>query len=206
MTASGIRATVRPLGAAGVGLLSLLVGAWGGIAVFVGPEFGYRPTNAGAWDWTMQNWLLHLIPGAVGLAAGLLIMVMTPRRRAGAGGLLGLPALLLVAAGLWFVIGPAAWPTFESSAPFALGASANMSFLNQLGSSLGPGLLLAIFGGMALKAGLARPAVAVAEPTAGGPLDAAPTSPGRAEALHADPAGSDAGADEQIGGGVRESG
>jgi hypothetical protein len=113
--------------------------------------------------------------------------------------------VLLLAAGLWFVIGPAAWPTFESSAPFAVGASANMSFLNQLGSSLGPGLLLAIFGGMALKAGLARPAVAVAEPVAGAPLDPPPASSGRAEALHPDPAGSDAPTDEQIGGGVSES-
>ncbi len=177
VAASGARATVRPLGAAGVGLLSALAGAWGGISVFVGPEFGYRPTSTGAWDWTMQNWLLHLIPGAVGLAAGLLIMGMTPRRRAGSGGLLGLPALLLVAAGVWFVIGPAVWPTFRSSPAFALGASANMSFLNQLGSSLGPGLLLAIFGGMALKAGLARPAVALAEPPVDAPVDGEALAP-----------------------------
>jgi hypothetical protein len=165
VTPSGVRATVRPLGAAGVGLLGALVGAWGAISVFVGPDFGYRPTTAGAWQWTTNNWLLHLIPGAVAVAAGLMIMSLSPGRRAGAGtgGALGLAALLLVAAGAWFVIGPALWPTFESTAPFATATTSGTSFVNQLGASLGPGLLLAMLGGMALKAGIARPAVAVGE-------------------------------------------
>src|SRR5439155_22966028 len=115
VTPSGVRATVRPLGAAGVGLLSALVGAWGGICVFVGPYFNYRPTSATTWQWTTNNWLLHLLPGAVAVAAGLVIMTLSPVRRAGGtrGGL-GLPALLLAAAGGWFVIGPAPWPTCPS--------------------------------------------------------------------------------------------
>jgi hypothetical protein len=150
--------------------LSALVGAWGAISVFVGPDFAYRPSTAGAWSWTTQNWLLHLIPGAVAVAAGLMIVSLTPIRRAGAGaGGLGLAALLLVAAGAWFVIGPALWPTFESGPPFMAGASAGTSFVNQLGSSLGPGILLAVLGGMALKAGISRPAVSVGEvPVAAG--------------------------------------
>jgi hypothetical protein len=158
------------LGAAGVGLVSALVGAWGAISVFVGPDFGYRPSSASAWSWTTQNWLLHLIPGAVAVVAGLLIMSLSPMRRAGAGGGgLGLGALLIIAAGAWFVIGPALWPTFESGAPFVTGSSAGTSFINQLGSSLGPGILLAMLGGMALKAGIARPAVAVGDvPVAAG--------------------------------------
>ena len=163
VTPSGVRATVRPLGAAGVGLLGGLVGAWGAISVFVGPDFGYRPTAAGAWQWTTNNWLLHLVPGAVAVAAGLMIMSLSPGRRAGAGtgGALGFAALMLIGAGAWFVIGPALWPTFESTAPFATATSTGTSFVNQLGASLGPGLLLAMLGGMALKAGIARPAVAL---------------------------------------------
>jgi hypothetical protein len=170
VTQSGVRATARPVGAAGVGLLSALVGAWGAISVFVGPEFGYRPTSAAAWDWIMQSWLLHLVPGAVAVAAGLMIMSLTPSRRAGtgAGGGIGMSALLLIAAGAWFVIGPALWPTFESSPAFVVNTSAGTSFINQLGSSLGPGLLLALLGGMAFKAVIARPSVA---------LDEAPTAP-----------------------------
>jgi hypothetical protein len=76
---------------------------------------------------------------------------------------MGLAALLLLAAGAWFVIGPALWPTFQSSPPFATDVGAWTSFWNQLGANLGPGVLLAVLGGMALKASIARPAVAVGE-------------------------------------------
>lgn len=160
ITPSGSLATVRPLGASLVGVLSVVAAGWGAISVFWGPDFGYRPTSSGAWTWTMQNWPLHLIPGGVGVAAGLLVVTLGPQRRA----LLGLASLLLMAAGTWFVIGPAVWPTFRTTAAFSVGAGAWTSWLDQLGSSLGPGLLLAMFGGMALKAGIARPAVAVIDP------------------------------------------
>ena len=175
VTPSGVRATVRPLGAAGVGLLSALVGAWGAICVFVGPYFGYRPTSATTWQWTTNNWLLHLLPGAVALAAGLMMMMtLRPVRRGeGVRAAVGLDALLLAAAGAWFVIGPALWPTFQSTSAFATGTSAWTSFWNQLGANLGPGLLLAFLAGMALKASIARPAVAVGEPTGEAAVDPA---------------------------------
>jgi hypothetical protein len=152
--------------------------------VFVGPYFNYRPTSATAWEWTTNNWLLHLLPGAVALAAGLMIMTLSPVRRAGgARSGLGLAALLLAASGAWFVIGPALWPTFQSSPAYASGTDAWTSFWNQLGANLGPGVLLAFFGGMALKAGIARPAVAVGEPAfAGEPGVGA----GRADAARTD--------------------
>jgi hypothetical protein len=138
------------------------VGAWGAISVFVGPDFGYRPTSAVAWAWSTQNWLLHLLPGAVTVAAGFMILSASPsRRHAGTGAPIGLAALMIIASGAWFVIGPALWATFEPGQPFATGETAWTSFLNQLGSSLGPGLLLAVLGGMALKAVMARPAATV---------------------------------------------
>jgi hypothetical protein len=165
VTPSGVRATVRPLGAAGVGLLSALVGAWGAICVFVGPYFNYRPTSATTWQWTTNNWLLHLLPGAVAVAAGLMILILSPvRRPGGVRSALGLAALLLTASGAWFVIGPALWPTFQSTPAYATGTGTWTSFWNQMGANLGPGLLLAFFGGMALKASIARPTVAVGEP------------------------------------------
>jgi hypothetical protein len=168
---SGARAIVRPIGAAEVGLLAALVGAWGALSVFVGPIFGYQPTSATSWDWTMQNWLLHLVPGAVAVFAGVIILVNSPARRVIGRGPLALGSLLLVAAGSWFVLGPVAWPIFESSPPFATGVDATTNFVNQLGSSLGPGLLLAMLGGMAMKAGIARPAVELGEAA---PATAAP--------------------------------
>jgi hypothetical protein len=192
-----VRTVVAPIGASLAGTLSVLVGAWGAICVYVGPLFGYRPTSYNAWEWTTQNWLLHLVPGAVGFVAGLLIIEETRRRKVGAGGTLSLPALMLMAAGIWFVIGPAVWPTFESGPAFRPGVSAGTAALNMIGSSLGPGLLLAIFGGVALKAAVARPAVAVdtmAAPAAvGDPAMAASTAPAvadtRAGERVVDPAG-----------------
>ena len=163
VTSRGVRARARPMSALGVGLFAAVVASWGAVASFVGPDFGYRPTTYHAWVWVAQNWLLHLLPGAGGLVAGLLITRLSPRRL-GSGGPLGMSALLLIAAGAWFVLGPTLWPTFEASPAFAVGVSNWMSFVNQAGSSLGPGLLLAVFGGMALKAAVTRPKVAVAEP------------------------------------------
>jgi hypothetical protein len=176
---------VRPVGAVEVGLLATLIGAWGAICVYIGPYFGYRPTSHETWDWTTQNWLLHLLPGAAAVVAGLMILAAAaPRRRSGTGGgATSLATLLLVAAGAWFVIGPALWPVIESGQPFATGTSAWTSFLNQVGSSLGPGLILAVLGGMAFKAVVARPRATVqqgdvVEPV-GGPAMAEPAIAGQ---------------------------
>ena len=183
---SGTRVWVRPIGAAEVGLLAALVGAWGAISVFVGPDFGYRPTSAGSWVWTTQNWLLHLLPGAVAVAAGLMILSASPsRRHAGTGAPIGLAALMIIASGAWFVIGPALWATFEPGQPFATGTTAWTSFLNQLGSSLGPGILLAVLGGMALKAVMARPAATVEDV----PVEEAAPMTGREPAVGGEPVG-----------------
>jgi hypothetical protein len=61
-----------------------------------------------------------------------------------------------------------------------------MSFLNQLGANLGPGILLAVLAGMAFKAGIANPSVS-AEFTKPGPrapqsaTGAGPTEPPASE-------------------------
>jgi hypothetical protein len=130
----------------------MLLAASGGIAAFVGPEFGYRPTTTSSWQWTTTNWLLHLVPGAVGVAGGLLIVSRAPRR-AGSRGLQWLGALATIVAGAWFVLGPSAWPIFESSPAYHAALSARAEFLNHLGANLGPGFLLGVLGGMALKTG-----------------------------------------------------
>lgn len=171
-----VRATVRPLGASIVGFLAVIAAAWGAIAVFWGPNFGYTPTTTTAWNWTTQNWLLHVVPGAVGVVAGLLVLGLSPARRLGAPAAIGLPALLLIAAGAWFVIGPALWATFESGTPFMTGETAIRSFVDQLGTSMGPGLLLAIFGGMALKASIARPSLVEPVAATGAPAAGAPVA------------------------------
>jgi hypothetical protein len=163
--------THHPLRAAGTGLLIVLLAAWAGVAVFIGPSFGYRPTSAASWQWTTTNWLLHLLPGAAGVLGGLLILGRAPTLRAR--GAVWFGVLLVVAAGAWLVIGPVTWPLFESGPPF-IQASPWRDFLNQVGANLGPGVLLAVFGGVALKAGAATKLV----PTSATPVEStAPTSP-----------------------------
>ncbi|MBV9660622.1 MAG: hypothetical protein JO337_05650 [Acidimicrobiales bacterium] len=163
MTGEGLRAIVVPSGAHFVGILTVLVAAWGAIGVFIGPAFDWTPTSDSSWTWNTQNWMLHLLPGAVAFVGGLMILMASPRRLAGGRSVIDLAALMVVACGAWFVIGPALWATFESGTPFQ-GAGPTNEFWYQLGSSLGPGLVLAFLGGMALKAGIARPGMAVAEP------------------------------------------
>lgn len=153
----------RPVGVALTGLTALIVGAWGALAGYVGPYFGFRPVAAHVWAGGWANGLLHLLPGAVAAAAGLMLMAMGPARRSVRGGAFVLPALLLLAAGAWFVIGPAAWPTFRTGAPFQTAVTATRNLLNIAGASYAPGLVLVMLGGMALKAGMV-PAVAVDDP------------------------------------------
>lgn len=172
---AGVRAFARPLGAGGVGVWVVLLAAWAGIAVFVGPLFDFRPTTTNAWDWTMQNWLLHLVPGAVGVFAGLVMLGTIGASGAGKRGGLGIGALLTMAAGAWLVVGPAAYRWFESSAAFAPTGSPRNDFINQIGANLGPGVLLAILGGMALKAGIANPRVVLEHEGDAGMAPAAPT-------------------------------
>jgi hypothetical protein len=169
MTDTGVRAAARPIGASGVGVLTALAAAWGGISAFVGPEFGYQPTARQSWLWSTPNWLLHLVPGAVGLFAGLLILGLSPASGAGRRSGLTFAALLAMASGAWFVIGPAVWPLFESSSPYMSGVSDSTGFVNQSGANLGPGLVLALLAGMALKAGISVPRVSLVQEEAAVP-------------------------------------
>lgn len=176
---AGPRPVVRPVGVSLAGAGAVLVGIWGGIAGYVGPYFGYRPTSATAWDWNTQNGLLHLAPGALAVLAGLLLLSVGPARGGGRRAALVLPAVLLAVAGAWFVVGPAAWPVFESGPAFAPVLGAGTSLLDRAGSSLAPGLALVLLAGMALKASLVRPPAApapgpvdLAEPPAGKPAEA----------------------------------
>ena len=142
----------RPLSVAGMAMLGLLVGAWAGIVAFVGPDFGFRPTTYSSWQWTTNNWLLHLIPGAVAVGAGLIVMASARASTAGARGLIRLAVLAMMAAGTWLVIGPALWPVFESSPPYGVASSARLSFAHQVGVNLGPGIILVALASMILEA------------------------------------------------------
>ena len=89
----------RTTGALG-GILIVLLGAWGGLISFVGPYFHYAFGNYDHWHYTTNRLWLDILPGAVGVLGGLMLLGSTRR----SGGVLG--GWLAVAAGAWFAIGP----------------------------------------------------------------------------------------------------
>jgi hypothetical protein len=83
------------------GLLVILLGIWGGLIPFVGPYFHYAFGSYKTWHYTSERLWLCILPGAVAVIGGLMLMRSSRR----SSGLLG--GWLAVAAGAWFAIGPA---------------------------------------------------------------------------------------------------
>lgn len=90
----------RSRGAAS-GFLLVLLGLWGALIPFLGPYFDFAFTPDQPWTWTTGRGWLEVLPGAVAVIGGLLLL--TSRNRATA--VLG--SWLAVASGAWFVIGRA---------------------------------------------------------------------------------------------------
>jgi hypothetical protein len=82
------------------GFLILLLGIWGGLIPFVGPYFHYAMHSNEHWQWFADRFWLEVLPGAVAVIGGFLLMTGSTRATMSLGGLAAL------AAGLWFVIGP----------------------------------------------------------------------------------------------------
>lgn len=83
------------------GFLLILLGLWGAFIPFVGPYFDFAFSPDQEWTWTTARGWLEVLPGAVTVLGGLLLV--GSRNRATA--MLG--AWLAVIAGAWFVAGRA---------------------------------------------------------------------------------------------------
>jgi hypothetical protein len=81
------------------GVALILLGLWGGLAPFVGPDihFGYTPDKA--WAYTSGRLYLSAVPGGAALIGGLLVLVTRNRVVAAIGG------LLAALGGAWFIVG-----------------------------------------------------------------------------------------------------
>jgi len=138
-----------------VGLVTVVIGAWGGIIPYLGPVFGYGATGDRSWTWNLGHGVLGFAPGAVAVLAGLAMMVGAGRVALGLGrpglALAGLGALL---AGAWFVVGPTAWPVLDHGTLYFAGGSPYRQMLDMIGYAFGPGVILAAAGGFALAKSL----------------------------------------------------
>jgi hypothetical protein len=81
------------------GVLLILLGAWGGLAPFVGPYFHFAYTPDTTWHYTQARLWLEVLPAGAALLGGVVVMISTSRVLAAAGG------ILAMLGGGWFVVG-----------------------------------------------------------------------------------------------------
>lgn len=133
------------------GLALLLLGAWGGVAPFIGPYFhlGFQPDKT--WSYDLGRLYLVIVPGAVAFVCGLIVIATKSRWL---GGLAGIVAAL---AGLWFVlgrstmlfIGNSTTTSYEHSVAVPIAHSARGMILTEVLTFTGLGLLIVFFGALA---------------------------------------------------------
>jgi|GEM_PF-1319737 len=163
----------------GLSVVALVIGAWGGIAPYVGPAFGYSADGSGSWHWTLSHALLGLVPGAVAVAVAMAFVPLAARAGRGRGRvLLWLSGLACLLCGAWFVVGPAAWPVLTDASRYFVPAAPLQALGNVVGYSLGPGVVLAACGAFAMGWAVRhrRDAVAVQPVAAGTGVGQAVTS------------------------------
>jgi hypothetical protein len=167
------------------GLLLILLGAWGALVPFFGPNINWAYMTDPAWTWTTAKGWLEVLPGVVTAVGGLILLVAGNRASAVFGG------WLAVVGGAWFVVGRA----FAS--PLRIGDVGQPAAGTDLKRALlevtyftGLGALIVFLGGAALARAAVRHArdVVVTEPAPA----AAPVAPmagaAGAEAPAAEPA------------------
>jgi hypothetical protein len=178
-TGTGRMEIARSRGAAS-GFLLILLGAWGALVPFVGPYFNFSYDPGVAWMWTSARGWLEVLPGAVTVLGGLLLLMSRNRATAMFGG------WLAVIAGAWFVVGR----LFASPLQLGdFGSPVSNTMAGQLAIELGffagLGALIIFFGAMALGRVSVRSLrdvryaqrPVVAEPVAAEPVAVATTEP-----------------------------
>jgi hypothetical protein len=134
----------RSRGAAS-GFLLILLGVWGALIPFVGPYFDFTYGPDGMWVWTTARGWLEVLPGAVAVVGGLLLLTSRNRATAMLGG------WLAVAAGAWFVLGRAFAGPLGLGDPGAPVASTDLKRLVlELAYFSGLGVLIVFLGAAAL--------------------------------------------------------
>lgn len=81
------------------GVLLIVLGAFGALLPLLGPIFDFGLAPKKTWYWTASRWWLEVLPGAVCVVGGLLLLLAANRI------MISLGASLGVAAGVWFIVG-----------------------------------------------------------------------------------------------------
>ncbi|MBV9094218.1 MAG: hypothetical protein JO132_10125 [Streptosporangiaceae bacterium] len=167
------------------GFLLVLLGLWGALIPFIGPDFHYAYTPDAAWTYNTARLWLEILPGAAVFLGGLLLLMSAGRHIA----LFG--ALLAAAGGAWFALGTVLSPLWNHNVALGgspVGATVFMRTMEQIGFFTGLGVAVvfiaaAAFGRiLSVPAGIAPAAVApapaeTAEPAETEPVRTAETAP-----------------------------
>jgi hypothetical protein len=129
------------------GVLLVLLGAWGALIPFVGPYFHYAYTPDAAWTYTTGRLWMEVVPGAVTVVGGIILLSSATRPVAMFG------AELAAVAGAWFALGKILtpiWTTTSALNPgFPVGGTIGQP-LEQIGFFTGLGVVIVFIGALAL--------------------------------------------------------
>ena len=138
------------------GTLIILLGLWGALIPFIGPSFHYAFGGFETWHYTSQRLWLCIVPGAVAVIGGLLLM----RARTRVGGLTA--GWVALAAGVWFAIGPSVSLRWHHTI-YAIGAPAGgytRQLLEWVGYFYGVGAAIIGLAAFAMGRYFSRPRIA----------------------------------------------
>jgi len=130
------------------GAFLVLLGLWGALIPFVGPYFHYAywPTPERAWAVTAGRMWLEVLPGAVTMVSGGVMIISRFRM------LVVLGAWLAALAGVWFAFGyvvAARWATLPAAGKPAGSGTARV-LLEQFGFFTGLGIVIVFIAAVAL--------------------------------------------------------
>ncbi|HEV7529251.1 MAG TPA: hypothetical protein VGO29_10180 [Solirubrobacteraceae bacterium] len=141
------------------GLLIVLLGTWVALIPFVGPYFDYSFGTNATWHYTTDRLWLDILPGALAVLGGMLLIAARTRPA----GILG--GWLAMVAGGWLVIGPPVSLTWESG-PGPIGRplfGTTRQMLELVGYFYGAGALIIAFSALAIGRYASRPQIAAEE-------------------------------------------
>jgi hypothetical protein len=128
---------MRSLSTRAAGLVILILGLWGGLVPFIGPYFHYSLGPTKSWTYTTGRLWLDILPAAAAVLGGLMLINAGWRPHARLG------ALLALAAGIWFVIGPDISHLWNAGGAQGVAhGSARLRMLESLGYHTGLGVLI----------------------------------------------------------------
>ncbi len=127
------------------GIVLVLLGAWGALVPFIGPYFHFGYTPDSAWTYTSGRLWLSIIPGAVTLVGGLILLISRVRPVALTG------AALAAIGGAWFAVGSVLTPIWNSSLIVGtpVGSPA-IAALEQIAFFTGLGIVVVLFAALAI--------------------------------------------------------